>query len=87
MHDRISTRRRRPNTHWVMALGLAAAFVSGAAWAADAKLDEANASTAKAIALLKGVEGTPAGEADAHRKKAIDLLTRAQGEIIKAKGE
>jgi len=87
MHDRISTRRRRPSTSWMMGLGLAAAFVSGAAWAADAKLDEANASTAKAIALLKQAEGSPAGEADAHRKKAIDLLTRAQGEILKAKGE
>jgi len=87
MHDRISPRRLRPSTPWVMALGLATAFVSGAAWAADAKLDEANASTAKAIALLKATEGSPAGEADAHRKKAIDLLTRAQGEILKAKGE
>lgn len=71
----------------MFALGLAVAFVSGVAWAADAKLDEANASTAKAIALLKSVENAPAGEADAHRKKAIDLLTRAQGEILKAKGE
>ena len=87
MHERTPTRRLRPSTSWMMGLGLASAFVSGAAWAADAKLDEANASTAKAIALLKGVEGTPAGEADAHRKKAIDLLTRAQGEIIKAKEE
>jgi hypothetical protein len=87
MHDRISPRSLRPRTPWVVALGLAVAFVSGAAWAADAKLDEANASTAKAIALLKATESAPAGEADAHRKKAIDLLTRAQGEILKAKGE
>jgi hypothetical protein len=87
MHERIPARRFRPRTPWIVTLGLAAALVSGAAWAADAKLDEANASTAKAIALLKAVEGSPAGEADAHRKKAIDLLTRAQGEILKAKGE
>jgi len=78
----------RPSSRLMLALGLALAFVSGVAWAADAKLDEANASTAKAIALLKSVESAPgAGEAEAHRKKAIDLLTRAQGEILKAKGE
>jgi len=87
MHDRILARRLRPSTPLMITLGLAAAFVSGAAWSADAKLDEANASTAKAIALLKAAEGSTAGEADAHRKKAIDLLTRAQGEILKAKGE
>ena len=87
MHERTPTRRLRPSTPFMISLGLAAAFVSGAAWAADTKLDEANASTAKAIALLKSAEGSPGGEADAHRKKAIDLLTRAQGEILKAKGE
>ncbi|HWP05154.1 MAG TPA: hypothetical protein VNN72_05405 [Polyangiaceae bacterium] len=87
MHERTPTRRLRPSPPFMITLGLAVAFVSGAAWAADAKLDEANASTAKAIALLKAAEGSPAGEADAHRKKAIDLLTRAQGEILKAKGE
>lgn len=87
MHDRIRPRRLRPSLPWVTALGLCVAFVSGAAWAADSKLDEANASTAKAIALLKGAEGSPTADVDAHRKKAIDLLTRAQGEILKAKGE
>jgi len=87
MHVKTGTPRRRPSTPWVLAVGLAAALVSGAAWAADAKLDEANASTAKAIALLKSAESSPVGEVEAHRKKAIDLLTRAQGEILKAKGE
>ncbi|HEV8550065.1 MAG TPA: hypothetical protein VGQ57_13570 [Polyangiaceae bacterium] len=87
MHERLRTRRLHPRTPWVAMLGLALAFVSGAAWAADAKLDEANASTAKAIALLKASESSPAAEIEAHRKKAIDLLTRAQGEILKAKGE
>jgi hypothetical protein len=87
MHDRIRPRRLRPSLPWVVTLGLALALVSGAAWAADAKLDEANASTAKAIALLKASESSPAAELEAHRKKAIDLLTRAQGEILKAKGE
>ena len=86
MHDQTPP-RRRSRSPWVMAAGLAAAFVSGAAWAADTKLDEANANTAKAIAVLKTVEGSPGADAEAHRKKAIDLLTRAQGEILKAKGE
>jgi len=81
-------RSRRPSSLlWVISAGLAAAFVSGAAWAADSKLDEANASAAKAIALLKSAETSPVAEVEAHRKKAIVLLTRAQGEILKAKGE
>ena len=81
------SRRHRPSSPLVIGLGLAAALVSGIAWAADAKLDEANAGTAKAIAVLKSIESSPSPEAEAHRKKAIDLLTRAQGEILKAKGE
>lgn len=86
MHDRTPTRRWRSSLPFLF-LGLALAFASGAAWAADAKLDEANASTTKAIQLLKSAQGSPNAEVDAHRKKAIDLLTRAQGEILKAKGE
>ena len=66
--------------------GLVLAFVAGHAWADGDKLDEAKQNTAKAIALLQGVDGDKAPR-DAHRKKAIDLLTRAQGEILKAKGE
>jgi hypothetical protein len=62
------------------------AFLAGAAWADGDKLDEAKQSTAKAIQLLQTVEGDKAPR-DTHRKKAIDLLTRAQGEILKAKGE
>jgi hypothetical protein len=64
--------------------GLGLAFFAGAAWAEGDKLDEARQLTAKAIGLLQGAEGA---KGDAHRKKAIDLLTRAQGEILKAKGE
>ncbi|HEX6276533.1 MAG TPA: hypothetical protein VFZ53_26005 [Polyangiaceae bacterium] len=73
-------------TSFVLAstFGLGLAFVAGAAWADGDKLDEARQNTAKAISLLQGVEGA---KGDAHRKKAIDLLTRAQGEILKAKGE
>jgi hypothetical protein len=67
-------------------LGLALAFLAGRALAEDDKLDEARQNTAKAIALLQTVQGDKAPR-DKHRKKAIDLLTRAQGEILKAKGE
>ena len=67
-------------------LALFVAFLSGVAVAEGDKLDEARQSTAKAIALLQTVEGDKAPR-DTHRKKAIDLLTRAQGEILKAKGE
>ncbi len=68
------------------ALTLAVGLVAGVAYAAGEKLDEAHATTAKAIALLK--ESPPmAADQEAHRKKAIDLLTRAQSEILKAKGE
>jgi hypothetical protein len=62
------------------------AFFAGSARADGDKLDEAKQNTAKAIALLQAVGGDKA-QRDTHRKKAIDLLTRAQGEILKAKGE
>jgi hypothetical protein len=73
-------------TSFVLAssVGLVLAFLAGSAWADGDRLDEARQSTAKAIALLQGVEGE---KGNAHRKKAIDLLTRAQGEILKAQGE
>lgn len=67
-------------------LGLLCALFAGAAGADGDKLDEAKASTAKAISLLKEAPAAPAGR-EAHRKKAIDLLMRAHGEILKAKGE
>jgi hypothetical protein len=67
-------------------LGLVFAFVAGTAFAEGDKLDEAKVSTAKAIAALRELEGDKATR-DAHRKKAIDLLTRAQSEILKAKSE
>ena len=66
--------------------GLVLAFLAGSAWADGDKLDEAKQNTAKAIALLQGVDADKVPR-DTHRKKAIELLTRAQGEILKAKGE
>jgi len=49
-------------------------------------LDTANGKVTDAIAALKAAapQGDPAKFED-HRKKAITLLTRAQGEILKAK--
>lgn len=86
------TKRSRPT--WLgaglfLVVGLAAGVAVGADPApSDPKLDEAHESVAKAVALLKTAQGKK-GQADfeAHRKKAADLLTRAQGEILKAKGE
>jgi hypothetical protein len=68
------------------ALGLAGAFFAGAAYAADPKFDEATDLITKAVAVLKAVENPdPKREFGGHRKEAIEFLTRAQSEIIKAK--
>jgi hypothetical protein len=82
------SKKKTARTPFVLAssFGLLLAFVAGTAWAEGDKLDEAKMSTAKAIAALRELEGEKAPR-DAHRKKAIDLLTRAQSEILKAKGE
>jgi len=67
------------------ALSLAGAFFAGAAYA-DPKLDEATALITKAVAALKAAENPdPKKEFGGHRMAAVELLTRAQGEIIKAK--
>jgi hypothetical protein len=71
-------------------LGLVLAAGAGVADTAraDPKLDEASESTAKAIELLKAAHGKKGqDDFEAHRKKAVDLLTRARGEILKAKRE
>jgi hypothetical protein len=81
-----NTTASRTSVALASGLGLIVAFLAGAASAEGDKLDEARQNTAKAIALLQGVEGDKAPR-ETHRKKAIDLLTRAQGEILKAKGE
>jgi hypothetical protein len=80
------TKASRTSFALASSLGLSLAFLAGAAWADGDKLDEARQTTAKAIQLLQTVEGGKAPR-ETHRKKAIDLLTRAQGEILKAKGE
>ena len=80
--------RKTRGARFVLAtsFGLVLAFLAGSAWAEDDKLDEAKMSTNRAIAPLRELDGDKAAR-DAHRKKAIDLLTRAQSEILKAKGE
>ena len=51
----------------------------------DPRLSEANDAVTKAIALLKAAENPdPKREFGGHRAKAVELLTRAQGEIGKA---
>lgn len=68
------------------ALTVAGAFFAGAAYAADPRLDEATDLITKAVAVLKAAENPdPKKEFGGHRKEAIQLLTRAQGEILKAK--
>ena len=69
------------------ALGLAGAFFAGAAYAADPRLDQASDLITKAVALLKAAENPDAKgpEFGGHRKQAIEMLTRAQSEIQKAK--
>lgn len=70
------------------ALLLGLAFSAGHAVAEGNKLEEAQANITKAIAALKSAEGQKAAaDFETHRKKAVDLLTRANGEILKAKGE
>jgi hypothetical protein len=69
------------------ALGLAGAFFAGAAFAAaDQRLNDANDAVTKAIALLKAAENpdSPKDPFGGHREKAVDLLTRGQGEIQQA---
>ena len=68
------------------ALSLAGAFFAGAAYAADPKLDEATELITKAVAALKAAQSPdPKKEFSGHRKAAVELLMRAQGEILKAK--
>jgi len=68
------------------AFSVAGAFFAGAAYAADPKLDEATELITKAVAALKAAQNPdPKKEFGGHRMAAVELLMRAQGEIIKAK--
>jgi hypothetical protein len=80
-----STCRSRKTFGWGSAL-LALTFASSALGAdtAGLTLDEANAQLTQ---LIDGIKRGPTlgAEAEARKKKALDLLTRAQGELIKGK--
>jgi hypothetical protein len=69
-----------------LGLGLAGSFWAGKAFAADPKLDQANAAVGQAIVLLQAAQNDgvkpPFG---GHRSKAVRLLQRAQKEIEAAK--
>lgn len=68
-------------------LGLLAVLPASSATAEGDKLDTAQDKVTEALQALK--EAPPQGDKakfEDHRKKAITLLTRAQGEILKAKG-
>jgi hypothetical protein len=84
--EMLDKKTRRTSFVLASSLGLLLAFLAGKAAAEGDKFDEAKVSTAKAIAALREA-GDDKAPRDAHRKKAIDLLTRAQSEILKAKGE
>jgi len=77
---------QRALSHTLFASGLMAAFWAGSASAEADLLDTAHAKVASALQALKEapVRGDTAKFED-HRKKAIMLLTRAEGEILKAK--
>ena len=72
---------------WMLGATVAAvAFWAGAATAEPDPLDTANAKVTEALQALK--EAPSRGDQAAfegHRSKAVALLTRAQGEILKAK--
>jgi len=81
-----NTSMKRSAVMVASALGLAGAFFAGAAFAADERLDQATDLITKAIATLKAAENPdPKAEFGGHRKNAVELLTRAQSEILKAK--
>jgi hypothetical protein len=68
-----------------IAVGLAGSFVAGTVFAADARLDEANASLIKAAALLQAATNPgvrhPFG---GHRTKAVRLVQQAERQITLA---
>lgn len=76
----------RTLTYSLLSAALATAFWAGSAAAESDQLDAANASVTSALQALKQapVRGD-ASKFEAHRSKAVTLLTRAQGEILKAK--
>jgi hypothetical protein len=77
---------KRPAVSVAGALTLAGAFLAGAGYAADRRLDQATDLITKAVAVLKAAQNRdPKKDFGGHRKTAIELLTRAQSEVLKTK--
>lgn len=78
--------RHRWLTGALVGSGLAVALWAGIAYAADPRLDEADAACQKAIALLEAAENPGVNPPFAgHRQKAIKDLKEARKQIQKAK--
>ena len=86
-----NTSMKRSAIFVASALGLGGAFFGGAAYAADPRFDQATDLITKAVAVLKAADNPdpkdPKHEFGGHRKEAVELLLKAQNEIVKAKQE
>ena len=78
--------KRRSLVVGLTGIALAGAFYAGVAYAADPRLDDADAAVEKAVVLLKAAENPgvklPFG---GHRNEGHRHLTKARKEIAKAK--
>jgi hypothetical protein len=79
--------KARPTLLIALPLTLALGFAGGAAYAADARFDQADAHVDQAIALLTSADNPSRNEPKfgGHRFKAIQLLRLVKREIEKAK--
>jgi hypothetical protein len=68
-----------------LGLGIAGSFYAGVAYAADARLDSANAHIIKADARLMAASNPNHRPFGGHRSRAVRLLERAEHEIALAK--
>ncbi|MBK7584929.1 MAG: hypothetical protein IPI67_32660 [Myxococcales bacterium] len=67
-------------------VGVAGAFYAGVAYAADPRLDDADALVEKAILVLEAAENPgPKIPFGGHRNKAVHDLKQARAQIAKAK--
>ena len=82
----------KATVHRSIRCGLACAALAAAFWAgsASAKAGALNVASENVMRALQALRDAPKADKDGsdfdnHRKKAITLLTRAQGELLKAK--
>lgn len=80
---------RRAALTLAVGAGLAGSFYAGAAYAADAAFDDANAHLEKAVLLLKSAQNpnarNPKAPFGGHRLLAVKAIQLAEKEIAKAK--